>query len=177
MIPDLFGARLRLRAAAEADVDDVHLLLIDPAVRRYLCDGEVFSREQVGVLYESATAHAARGLGWWIVERADEMVGMVALLPVSEAVVAHAPDLAGEVEPTVALWPQHWGQGFAAEALAALHAYAFDTLDLPRLAAMTDEPNADSQAMLAAAGYVKTGESPGPAWTQLIYRLERPTGA
>ena len=45
MIPDLFGARLRLRAAAEADVDDVHLLLIDPAVRRYLCDGEVFSRE------------------------------------------------------------------------------------------------------------------------------------
>ncbi|MEQ9641325.1 MAG: GNAT family N-acetyltransferase [Alphaproteobacteria bacterium] len=173
MIPDLFGPRLHLRAATADDIEAVHMLLIDPQVRRYLCDGEVFTHAQVAALYAEAEPHRPRELGWWIVERADDMIGMVALLPVSETAVEHVPELAGEIEPTVALWPQSWGQGFAAEALAALHAHAFDTLDLPGLVAMTDEPNSASQAMLTRAGYVKTGESTGPAWPTWTYRLDR----
>jgi RimJ/RimL family protein N-acetyltransferase len=172
MLPALQTARLALRPATAADLDALHRLLTDPQVRRYLCDGQVFPREQVAGMLADAAALAPRGLGWWSIERAGSAIGLLALQPVSAAALPHVPHLAGEVEPTVALAPAHWHRGYAVEALGAAVRHAFGTLGLPRLVAMTDAPNAASQAMLARSGFVKTGETTGPAWPQWTYRLE-----
>lgn len=174
-LPILTTPRLTLRPATEADVDGLHALLIDPDVRRYLCDDQVFPRAVVAEMYAAARELAPRGLGWWVIEKHGAAIGMIALQPVNETSLAHVPHLKGEVEPTVALWPAYWGGGYATEALAAVIRHAFEMLDMPHMMAMTDAPNSASQAMLARAGFVKTGESTGPVWPTWVYRLARAT--
>ena len=173
MLPTLTTPRLTLRAATDADVDGIHALLADPDVRRYLCDDQLFPRAVVAAMFDESRTLAPRGLGWWVVERDGAAVGLIALQPVSDAALAHVPHLKGEIEPTIALWPRRWHQGFAGEALGEIIRYAFADLGMDHMAAMTDAPNRASQAMLTRAGFVKTGESTGPAYPTWVYRLDR----
>jgi RimJ/RimL family protein N-acetyltransferase len=172
-LPILTTLRLTLRPATEADVDGIHALLADADVRRYLCDDQVFPQAVVAEMFVAASELAPRGLGWWVIEKDGAAIGMIALQPVSDAALAHVPHLKGEIEPTIALWPAHWQQGLAGEALDEAIRYAFEDLGIDHMAAMTDAPNRASQAMLTRAGFVKTGESTGPAWPTWVYRLHR----
>jgi [ribosomal protein S5]-alanine N-acetyltransferase len=51
----------------------------------------------------------------------------------------------------------HWGHGFASEAIGALVAHAFTTLELNRLEADIDPRNLRSAATLERAGFVEEG--------------------
>ena len=50
-----------------------------------------------------------------------------------------------------------WGHGHAAEAARALLQWTFDTLDLNRVQAETDTPNAASARVLEKLGFVREG--------------------
>lgn len=170
-LPPLETARLRLTPATEADLDPLCALLWRPEVRRYLCDDIVFPREQIAGGLARSVANWADGLGHWtIFDRTGARLGFVEL---KHAPAEIAPELAGQVEPGIALAPEYWGKGYATEALRAAIDHAFVTLRLARLVGTVDEPNQDSHRLMTRVGFARTGRAPGPAYPQIIYRLER----
>ena len=172
MLPVLTTRHLNLRGAGQADLDALWQLLIDPQVRRYLCDNRILSRADVQEMLTASLAQAPRGMGFWMLsDHASEHVGCVGLHPVSHGIVSHAPHLEGEVEPTIALAPDRWGRGLATEALAAVVAYAFETLGLEHLVAVVDEPNHASQRLMGRVGFRPTGRSSGPCYPLRLFRL------
>jgi RimJ/RimL family protein N-acetyltransferase len=177
MLPALTTTRLTLRAASAADLDALWHLLTDPQVRRYLCDDRILTRAEVQTILAQDIAHGPAGMGLWLLhDDSTRVVGCVGLHPVPPDIVAHAPDLAGEVEPTIALAPDHWGRGLAAEALAAAVAYAFATLGLERLVAVVDEPNERSHRLMLRICFTATGTTAtGPCHPLRIWRLARST--
>jgi ribosomal-protein-alanine N-acetyltransferase len=173
MLPVFSTPRLTLRPSGDEDIDVLWQLLTLPKVRRYLCDDKVLPRETVEAIIATDPQVEARGLGMWVTQRDGMVMGLAALRPVPDALVALVPQLAGEVEPTVALDPLHWGQGLASEALAALLGHGFGTLALPRIAAVCDTPNHASARMLRRAGFRETGEHPGPHYRVLTWTKDR----
>jgi [ribosomal protein S5]-alanine N-acetyltransferase len=175
MLPILATPRLALCPATEADLDALWRLLTDPQVRRYLCDDRVLARAEVQAMLAEDIELEAAGLGLWLLrDRAEQFVGCVGLHPVSSEIVAHAPDLAGEIEPTIALAPDHWGRGLAAEGLTAVVTYAFKTLGLERLVAVVDEPNTRSHPLMLRVGFTPTGTTAtGPCYPLRTWRLAR----
>jgi ribosomal-protein-alanine N-acetyltransferase len=55
------------------------------------------------------------------------------------------------------LHPQHWGQGYASEAAAAVMAYGFNNLQLIRIGAVVFLENQASQHVLEKLGFQKEG--------------------
>jgi ribosomal-protein-alanine N-acetyltransferase len=174
MLPVLTTRRLTLHGVCQADLDLLWQLLTDPQVRRYLCDNQILSRADVQEMLTVSLAQAAQGMGFWMLrDHESKHVGCIGLHPVSHGIVSHAPHLDGEVEPTIALAPDRWGQGLATEALAAVVAYAFETLGLERLVAVVDEPNHASQRLMGRVGFMPTGSTSGPCYPLRTYRLPR----
>jgi ribosomal-protein-alanine N-acetyltransferase len=166
MLPVLTTPRLVLRPARPDDTEAVHALLVLPEVRRFLCDDKVLPREVVAGIVAEHLESAPQGMGMWIAELGGAMAGIASLKAVPQVLVDLIPALDGEMEPTIALHPDRWGKGLAGEALGAVLAHGFGALALPRIAAICDVPNTASAAMLARAGFRRTGEHPG-----LHYRL------
>lgn len=170
MVPLLTTSRLVLRPLEGGDVDAVWRMLVLPDVRRYLCDDRILTRDEVaGILDDGGDA----GTGYWIIEAAGTFVGLAALKPVAEVLVELVPMLAGEIEPTIALLPERWGQGLAGEALGAVLAHGYGALDRARIAAVCDLPNAASARMLARAGFARTGEHQGVHYRILSWTRPR----
>jgi ribosomal-protein-alanine N-acetyltransferase len=174
MLPSLTTNRLVLRPVRPGDTDFIWQLLILPDVRRYLCDDKVLPRDVVAGIVAESLALAAVGMGMWIAEQAGAMVGLVSLKPMPQVLVDVIPALEGEIEPTVALHPDAWGQGLAGEMLSAVLMHGFGALALPRIAALCDVPNTASAQMLARAGFRQTGEHPGLHYRLFSWMLERP---
>jgi RimJ/RimL family protein N-acetyltransferase len=175
MLPSLSTPRLVLCPATEADLDALWRLLTEPQVRRYLCDDRVLARAEVQGIVAESIAQWREGMGLWLLRLHEgEMVGCVGLHPVSPGIVAHAPDLAGEIELTIALATEHWGRGYATEALAAAFAHAFARLARDHLVAVVDQPNKRSHRLMTRVGFTPTGmTATGPCYPLRTYRLAR----
>jgi RimJ/RimL family protein N-acetyltransferase len=162
--------RLRLRPAAPADVDALHALWTDPAVRRWLWDDVPIDREvAAAVLTASVASFAAHGWGCWVLEPrdGDAVVGFAALRPVGEG-----PD----VELLYGLDPAYWGRGFATEAAAAVLHHAF-AAGLDRVVGRVDEPNRASIAVLERLGMTRVGVEAGVLGPVVRYARDRPPAA
>lgn len=176
--PILSTPRLRLVPAAPGDLAWLHELWSEPSVREFLFDGRPVDRELAERVLNDCLGRSDAGQGLWLVHLVDEPdqpepVGFLGLSPTT--VVAEAdPSLAGLLEPAVALAPRWRHRGLALEALRALLAHAFDTLQLPCLAAANDVPNAASERMLLAAGFHVQREVPGPKYRLRTYTLTSP---
>lgn len=175
MLPRLTTGRLAIDPATAADLDDLLNLLNAPDVRRYLCDDAEVTREQVRELLAGSIASWPDGLGLWVIRtRGGARLGYVGLGPVSPAAVAAAPHLSGDIEPMIALAPEHWRSGYATEALGAIVGHAFGTLALMRLVALVDEPNTASHRLLSRLGFVPDEIVAGPRHRLRSYRCPAP---
>lgn len=179
MQPTLVTARLVLRPATETDGEALWTLWTDPLVRRFLWDDRVIDRNEAMVTVTECCALAPQALGLWMLEANRNepspspfpdgtVVGCAGLLPVSVA-AEFEPQLAGLIEPLVALAPQYWGRGYALEALLALCKHATHGLGVQRLAGVTDIPNAASDRMLRRAGFTPLSEVQGPRYPLRTY--------
>lgn len=170
--PTLTTARLTLTPAAPSDLEELWAIWREPDVRRYLFDDAPVSRARASEVLDSCLGVTDRGLGLWVVRQRDvpEFLGCVGLVPTLSA--DHAPALAGSIEPLASLSPRFWRRGYAVESLRALVEYAFRELGLPRLAGVTDLPNAASHRMLTRLGFAVIDECQGPCHRLRIYRLE-----
>ena len=144
--------RLTLRFLNEADLPAIYDIFSHPEVMRYWSYPPWIDRSQaqqwlVHVLegYRSGDA-----LQLAIERSADHILtGTCALF--------HFHAASRRAEIGYALGRPHWGSGYMHEALQALVAYAFHTLDLNRLEADIDPRNLASAQTLERLGFLKEG--------------------
>ena len=126
-IPVLETRRLRLRRPELGDFEAYPALSADPEVMRFIGDGTPQGRRRAWQAFTGMLGHwAVRDYGQFAVESKANgaFLGRVGL---------YAPDPWPGIEIAWALAREHWGQGFAPEAAAAVRNWAFGTLKLPRL--------------------------------------------
>lgn len=142
---DLETPRLRLRPCRIEDVDALHAIWTDPAVRRYLWDDVVIPRTLAEQVVAASVADwMTQGYGQWIVYRDGTDAAGFAGLRLSAW--CDAPEL------LFGLLPAHWGQGLATEAARAVIDDGFDRLGLNAIVAATDTPNVASARVLDRVG-------------------------
>ncbi|GIE33146.1 N-acetyltransferase [Actinoplanes italicus] len=139
---ELTTARLRLRPFRIEDAPAVHAYAADPEVVRYMDWGPNTAADTERFMAEAVTP--ADGVHLFAVERDGAVIGAVQVRVTS---VLHARGEMGYVLARPA-----WGHGYATEAAAAVLGFAFDRLDLHRLAATCDPGNEGSRRVLEKAG-------------------------
>ncbi|MFF9912529.1 GNAT family N-acetyltransferase [Streptomyces sp. NPDC013457] len=150
--------RLLLRPVRAADVPAVTRLWTDPEVRRHLGGPvteqvvRIRQRRVVGAAGVHAVVRAADGV----------LLGLVTVEP-------GARD--GETEISYQFLPEHWGHGYAREAVAAvLDATLRGT---PSVVALTQEANRPSRRLLEAVGMTHAASFVEHDAHQVLYRRRR----
>lgn len=139
-------ARLRLRPFTLDDVDDFHRLLIDPDVRKYLCDDKVLSREQAAsFIDESLASFEANGFGLWAVlpREEDILIGFCGFWFFFDP---------PELQLMYGIAPDRWGQGLATEIARVMIQYGFEEYSFDRIITSADAPNLASLRVMEKAG-------------------------
>ncbi|MGO4635145.1 GNAT family N-acetyltransferase [Streptomyces sp. 2RAF24] len=150
--------RLVLRPVKARDLPAVTRLWTDPEVRRHL-GGPVI--DSVVRIRQRRVVGAS---GFHAVERAADgvVLGLV-------TVEAGARD--GETEVSYQFLPEHWGQGYAREAVAAAVERALG--DTPSVVAVTQEANARSRRLLESVGMAHADSFVEWDAHQVLYRRRR----
>lgn len=162
--------RLRLRRLRASDEPDLIALDSDPDVMRYvgspagvkpLAETVERVRQRVG------TDHGP--IGFWRVESRTDgtFYGLGALLRMPTG---------DDIELAYRLARPAWGQGIASEAGAALLEYAFRTLALPRVVAVTYPENRASQRVLEKIGFARQGDVDYKGVRAAYYVIARDAG-
>jgi [ribosomal protein S5]-alanine N-acetyltransferase len=172
--PSLCTSRLTLCPAGSQDLEQLHALWSQPEVRRFLFDDQDVPLELAQSVLDSCLRCVESGYGLWLVRLKEhrDLLGCVGLVPTTMA-VEHEPALAGLLEPVASFGAAHWNRGYAREALSAVLTHAFATLELPKVAAVSDVPNVASERMLRALGFQVLSEAQGPRYLMRTYILER----
>ena len=171
--PSLRTPRLELVPLTTADLTPFHQLLVDPDVRRYLCDDRIVPREFAAAILDRSTRDFdACSYGLWQIEPGSSspsapVAGMAGFCGLRNGDLTPEPEL---LYGLIAAW---WGRGHATEASRAVIAYAFESLGLPALAAATDPPNTASIRVLERLGFAFTDRREHNGLDTLFYRLER----
>ncbi|MFJ3767209.1 GNAT family N-acetyltransferase [Streptomyces sp. NPDC090082] len=154
----LVTERLVLRAVRSADLPAVTRLWTDPEVRRHLG----------GPVIDSVVRIRQRRIvgapGFHAVVRAEDgvLLGLVTV---------EAAGRGGETEVSYQFLPEHWGHGYAREAVAAAVARALETA--PSVVAVTQEANHRSRRLLEAVGLEHAESFVEWDARQVLYRLSR----
>ena len=156
-MPDLITQtdRLTLRVPTMDDVDVLAAYWSDPETMKYIGhSGEPWTREVVEQrLAQAIERQRISGMCFWVVERRDTgmVIGQGGLVPVANT--------GPEIELGYRLGREHWGKGYATEIARASARYAFQSLGLDRLIAVTYPENIGSRKVLLNAGFDEQGET------------------
>lgn len=136
---EIRSERLAIRAPGEADRAAMIRLMTDPVTREYLGGTVDYASRQ-------ALELSPLGLTWgrWVLATLDDdrMIGSITL------------DYdRGELELSYALLPEWTGRGYAAEACAALLAWAREALEDDHVIAVSQTRNKRSVALLRKLGF------------------------
>lgn len=152
-LPTLPAQRLRLRALTPADTDDVFAVFSDPLVMRYWSSPPMTSPEQAaGYIAQIRDWFASRGGLQWGIAPTDDDDRVIGTVTLCAFALEHR-----RCEIGYALGADHWGRGYAGEAVAAALAFAFDQLDLARIEADVDPRNDASIRLLERLGFRREG--------------------
>lgn len=148
MLHEIETARLRLCPLRSEDVDDFHRLLIDPDVRKYLCDDKVLDTEQAASFIDGSHASfESNGFGLWAVRPREEDI----LIGFCGFWFFHDPP---ELQLLYGIAPKYWGKGLATEVARVMMRYGFEEHSLDRIIASADVPNLASLRVMEKAGMI-----------------------
>lgn len=158
--PMMRTARLLLRPPTPGDLDDLHAVLSDPRAMRYWSSLPHADIGQTADWLTDTMAIPPEEGEDFVIERDGRAIGKVGLYRFPEI---------GFI-----LHPNHWRQGLAREALAAVIDRAFTIHRLPRLLADVDPGNRASLALLDYLGFRETGRAArtwlvGERWCDSVY--------
>jgi RimJ/RimL family protein N-acetyltransferase len=149
--PEITTARLLLRPLTEGDVDALVPIYTDPDVTRYyripIPDRDAVE-QAVG---RRLSLTLAPGMGSWVLEQDDQVVGLVHLWP-SRELPGALPEIGW------LLGRAHWGQGLATEAATAVIDHGLRRLGLPTVWALVHHDNKSSLAVARRLGLLEVGE-------------------
>jgi ribosomal-protein-alanine N-acetyltransferase len=158
---ELRTPRLRLRPFAEADLPAFVAYRGDPEVARYQSWDETFSAEDARAMFAAKQGIGIGTPGAWTQIAIEEAATGALLGDCALHVKADDPRQA-EIGFTLASGQQ--GKGYAAEAVAAVLEYAFSTLNLHRVVAITDACNAGAARLLERVGMRREGHYLQNVW-------------
>lgn len=141
--------RLLLRPFAEDDVDALHQLWTDPAVRRYLWDDVVIPRSTAEeIVAGSARDFAEHGFGFWALYARDGGEDLMGFCGYRTFEDTDTPEL------LYGILPRFWGRGYVTEAGHAVIRYGFESCGFERIVGATDTPNQSSVQVMQRLGMV-----------------------
>ncbi|HEV3051028.1 MAG TPA: GNAT family protein [Longimicrobium sp.] len=146
---ELRTARLRLRPMGEVDLPGFVAYRRDPEVARYQGWDETFSAEDARALFEKLRGVVPGTPGVWFRFAIEEAAEGTLL---GDCVLRVGEDDPRQAEIGFTLAAGYQGRGYATEAVRALLGYAFTTLDLHRVVAVTDARNAAAARLLQRIG-------------------------
>ena len=137
-------ARLLLRPARMSDLEDLHLIMSDPAVMRFWSTEAHRDRAETERYLATMVGEAHRGLDFML-ELEDRIIGKAGAWSLPEIGFLLSRD--------------HWGRGLMEEAIRAIIPHLFATTDVPQLTADADPRNDASLRLLAKVGFQETGRA------------------
>ena len=158
--------RLAYQRLTLSRLDDFHSLVIDPHVRRYLMDGEIFPIEwSEARVVDSGALFARRGVGLWLVDETlhGELIGFCGFLEL--------PPL-DEPQLVYAVFEKFTGKGYATEMARAAIEHARTSAGFTEIAAGVDGVNVASRRVLEKIGFTHTVTVPGKFGNMFVYRLQ-----
>ena len=169
--PTLETERLCLRAARFAD-KDVHIAMwADARVTRFI-GGEPRTPDMSWAKFLSAAGlWPVMGFGYWVfADRAsDTLVGMGGLSYFCRGI----PELEGLPEAGWAFDADHWGAGYATEAMTAALGWADANLDAKEVRCIIDPGNRASERVSEKLGFRRIGDSDALGEVVAIYARPR----
>ena len=158
--------RLLLKPILESDLNVLHYIFINPYVRKYLCDDNIFSLKQVEeMLVESQKLFNEKKFGLWFIHTKDEkeIIGFVGLWYFFD-----------ETQPQLvyALLPEATKKGYATEAASKILEYCFDELGYQYLLASCDQPNFESRKLAERIGMRELEEKIVDGKPLLFFKVE-----
>ncbi|MEG4069416.1 GNAT family N-acetyltransferase [Microcoleus sp. Pol11C2] len=159
--------RLVLKQILESDLNTLHRIFTDSYVRRYLCDGEIWSLQQVEeMLAENQKLFSEKKFGLWSIETntEQEVIGFVGLWYFFE-----------EEQPQLvyALLPTATKKGYASEAATKILEYGFHELGFEYVVASCDRPNIESQKVAERLGMKQVEERIINGNPILFFRIDK----
>jgi ribosomal-protein-alanine N-acetyltransferase len=152
-IPEFETDRLRLRAFAPDDLDDLYAVFGDREVMKYISGGKPRTKDATRKgLLRSIAGWRERGFGLWAVaeKKSNRVVGYCGLMYLEDT-----PD----VELAYGLAKSAWGKGFATEAARVALQFGLAELKLRRIVAVVNPRNTASQRVLEKLGMKYTGNA------------------
>lgn len=129
--------RLLIRPWRDDDRDELCRWTRDVSMMRYITDGHPWSDEDVDDFVARQKSHLkVHGVCFSAVQRLDDahVVGLAGMQKLDT----------GDFELGWWVWKDHWGHGYAPEAIAPYVEHAREVMQLPRLVAVIDPPNSAS---------------------------------
>lgn len=158
---ELRTPRLRLRRFTDADLPVFVAYRQDPEVARYQGWDDTFSAKDARALFANTRCIAPGTPGVWFRFAIEEVATGTVLGDCALHVKGDDPRQA-EIGFTLARG--HQGKGYAAEAVGAVLGYAFGTLGLHRVVAITDARNAAAARLLERVGMRREGHYLQNVW-------------
>jgi diamine N-acetyltransferase len=160
MFPVLRTARLVIRPVLPSDLDPLVERRNDPRVAELQAWDTPYPRERAESIITEALAMDGPVDGQWfmatVVEAATgQVIGDLVLHPTNGVRTA---------EVGYSLSSEHWGKGYAAEALEAFVAWIIEALPVTRLAGMLHPNNRASAMVLERTGFVFEGHTRLSFW-------------
>lgn len=150
--PILETERLRLRRPEMVDAPSLLRMRSDPRTMTYI-DKELMvdlSEAEDLIALSSGNFDKGEALNWTIVDRVSgEWIGSMGLWRV---IFEHC-----RAEIGYALLPEHWGKGYASEAMAAILDYGFEEFGLHSVLAEINPANEGSRRVLEKHGFQEEG--------------------
>ena len=170
--PTIETDRLRLRPGRLAD-KDVHIAMwADARVTRFIGGEPRAPDVSWGKFLSSAGLWPVMGFGYWVfADRAsDALIGMGGLSYFCRGI----PELEGRPEAGWAFDADHWGAGYATEAMTAALGWADAHLETADVRCIIDPGHVASERVAAKLGFRRIGESDALGEVVAIY--SRPRG-
>jgi len=157
MLPKFETKRLRLRGLEKGDEDFLVQLEVSEQVMAFVHDGAIdgkLAERYVHLEVDSySNPHSRRRTGKWMVLLPNPAT-RIGWVEVSRTVVRDEEYRCIGYE----FAPESWGKGFATEAVCAVLAYLFESLNSPAVVAYTRAENRRSIRVLQKAGFRFRGE-------------------
>jgi RimJ/RimL family protein N-acetyltransferase len=167
-IPEIETGRLRLRAFAEGDLDELCAVFGDAEVMKYISGGKPRTRAATREgLLRSIEGWNKRGFGLWAVveKESGRMIGYCGLMFLEGTT---------EVELAYGLAKSVWDKGFATEAARAALRFGFEELKLERIVAVVNPQNEASRKVLEKLGMRYTKDAHHYDADLMYYEISRP---
>ncbi|UNU41678.1 N-acetyltransferase [Sphingopyxis sp. YF1] len=170
--PIIETERLRLREMRFAD-KDIHIAMwADERVTRFIGGEPRAPDVSWGKFLAAAGLWPVMGFGYWVfADRAsDRLAGMGGLSYFGRGI----PELEGLPEAGWAFDADHWGAGYATEAMTAALGWADANLDAAEVRCIIDPGNDASERVSAKLGFRRIGDSEALGYLVGVY--SRPRG-